>query len=63
VVADAGFIISARTAKHIQSEFPAAPEHAKGFSGKGGEPLQAGDRLVQKDLARSLRLLAEQGPG
>jgi gamma-glutamyltranspeptidase/glutathione hydrolase len=60
-LADEGFIISPRTAKHIQSEFAAFPEHAKSFYGKAGKPLQAGDRLVQKDLARSLRLLASQG--
>jgi gamma-glutamyltranspeptidase/glutathione hydrolase len=60
-LADEGFIITARTAKHIQSEFAAFPEHAKSFYGKAGKPLQAGDRLVQKDLARSLRLLASQG--
>jgi len=56
-----GFVISANTAKHIQSEFPAFPEHAKSIYGKDGKPLQAGDRLVQKDLARSLRLLSAQG--
>jgi gamma-glutamyltranspeptidase/glutathione hydrolase len=60
-LADEGFIISAHSAKHIQSEFPAFPEHAKAFYGKNGKPLQAGDRLVQKDLARSLRLLAKDG--
>lgn len=60
-LADEGFSISAHTAKHIQSEFPAFPEHAKQIYGKDGKPLQAGARLVQKDLARSLRLLADQG--
>jgi gamma-glutamyltranspeptidase/glutathione hydrolase len=60
-LADGGFTISANTAKHIQSEFPAFPDHAKSFYGKDGRPLQAGDRLVQKDLARSLRLIADQG--
>jgi gamma-glutamyltranspeptidase/glutathione hydrolase len=60
-LADEGFIISGHTAKHIQNEFAAFPEHAKSFYGKDGKPLQAGDRLVQKDLARSLRLLADQG--
>lgn len=59
--AEDGFIISAHTAKHIESEFPAFPDHAKAFYGKDGKPLQAGDRLVQKDLARSLRLIAKQG--
>jgi gamma-glutamyltranspeptidase/glutathione hydrolase len=60
-LADDGFIISAHTAKHIESAFPAFPDHAKTIYGKDGKPLRAGDRLVQKDLARSLRLLADQG--
>jgi len=61
MLADDGFIISAHTAKHIHSEFPVFPEHARTYYGKNGKPLAAGDRLVQKDLARSLRLLAAQG--
>jgi gamma-glutamyltranspeptidase/glutathione hydrolase len=60
-LADEGFVITANTARHIKSEFPVFPEHAKAYYGKDGKPLQAGDRLVQKDLARSLRLLADQG--
>ncbi len=60
-LADEGFVITAHTAKHIQSEFPVFPDHAKSYYGKYGKPLQAGDRLVQKDLARSLRMLADQG--
>jgi gamma-glutamyltranspeptidase/glutathione hydrolase len=60
-LADEGFLISAHTARHIQNEFPAFPEHAKKIYGKGGKPLQAGDKLMQKDLARSLRLLAAEG--
>lgn len=60
-LADEGFVISAHTAKHIQSEFAAFPKHARSIYGKEGKPLAAGDRLVQKDLARSLRLVAEQG--
>src|SRR5437867_4522495 len=60
-LADDGFPISAHTAKHLQSAFPDFPEHAKSIYGKDGKPLQAGDRLVQKDLARSLRLLSVQG--
>jgi gamma-glutamyltranspeptidase/glutathione hydrolase len=27
-----------------------------------GQPYKAGDRLVQKDLARTLRLIAQLGP-
>lgn len=60
-LADDGFVISANTARHIQSEFPVFPAHAKAFYGKDGKPLQAGDRLVQKDLSRSLALLAKDG--
>jgi gamma-glutamyltranspeptidase/glutathione hydrolase len=59
--ADDGFVISANTARHIQSEFPNFPEHAKAFYGTNGKPLQAGDRLMQRDLARSLRLIANLG--
>jgi gamma-glutamyltranspeptidase/glutathione hydrolase len=60
-LAEDGFPISAQTARHIASEYPAFPEHAKRIYGKDGKPLQAGDRLVQQDLARSLRLLSAQG--
>jgi gamma-glutamyltranspeptidase / glutathione hydrolase len=59
--ADEGFTISERTAQHIKSEFAAFPEHAKAVYGRNGEPLKAGDRLVQRDLARSLRMVADQG--
>src|SRR5262249_9084007 len=58
--ADEGFVISAHTAKHIKSEFPAFPEHARSIYGKNGKALQAGDRLIQEDLARWRRLLAAE---
>jgi gamma-glutamyltranspeptidase/glutathione hydrolase len=61
LLAEEGFDISAHTAKHIQSEFPEFPEHAKAFYGKGGKPLEAGARLIQKDLGLSLRQVALQG--
>jgi gamma-glutamyltranspeptidase/glutathione hydrolase len=38
------------------------PSSARIFYEVGGAPYQPGDTLVQRDLARSLRLLAEQGP-
>ncbi|MBI3822378.1 MAG: gamma-glutamyltransferase [Planctomycetes bacterium] len=60
-LADEGFVISPRAAGQIKSEFDFFPEHAKAFYGKDGKPLQAGDRLVQTDLARSLRLIAKDG--
>jgi gamma-glutamyltranspeptidase/glutathione hydrolase len=36
------------------------PESARVFT-KNGQPYLAGDRFVQKDLAKTLRLIAEQG--
>jgi gamma-glutamyltranspeptidase/glutathione hydrolase len=60
-VASEGFVIDERTAGSISRAFPEFPEHAKAFYGEGGEPLKAGGRLVQKDLAQSLQTLADEG--
>ena len=38
------------------------PSSAKIFCKVGGAPYQPGETLVQRDLAASLRLIAEQGP-
>ncbi|WP_305075017.1 gamma-glutamyltransferase [Propionivibrio sp.] len=38
------------------------PEAARIFLRKDGTPLQPGDRLVQKDLARTLEAIAKTGP-
>ena len=59
--AEEGFVISDMTAQHIKSGFKSFPEHAKPIYGRNGEPLKAGERLVQQDLARSLKLVATQG--
>src|SRR5215210_2059897 len=61
--AEDGFVIREETAGWIGSEYPAFPAHAQEIYGKDGAPLQTGDRLVQKDLAGSLRLIAERGAG
>jgi gamma-glutamyltranspeptidase/glutathione hydrolase len=56
-----GFPISrglGRALEHSYAEFPA---RAKAFYGKNGAPLGSGDTLVQKDLARSFRMIAEAG--
>lgn len=60
-VAEQGFIISEQTAAMIARAFPSFPEHARLFYGRNNEPLRAGEMLIQKDLARSLRLIAELG--
>ncbi len=59
--ADEGFVISEKTAGHIKSAYASFPEHAKSIYGRNGEPLKAGERLTQKDLAASLKMIAEQG--
>jgi gamma-glutamyltranspeptidase/glutathione hydrolase len=59
--ADNGFIISPRAARFIASEFFSFPAHAQSIYGRNGKPLRAGQRLIQKDLASSLGLIAEQG--
>lgn len=59
--ADTGFVVSERTASMIARSFDEFPDHTKRFYGVNGRPLRAGERLMQKDLARSLRLIAEGG--
>ena len=62
-IAERGFAISDHYAEKIRSvqaeltEFPAAQE----ILFRGGEPLAAGDTLVQKNLAATYRAIAEQG--
>lgn len=42
--------------------FKQDPESARLFLRRDGTPLQPGDRLVQKDLARTLEAIAKRGP-
>ena len=60
--AEGGFVVSHRTAAVIARSFPNFPQHAQAFYGHNGQPLPAGERLIQSDLARSLRRIAQQGP-
>ena len=59
--ADSGFAISERTAGLISGAYSSFPAHAKAFYGNGTAPLATGQRLVQRDLAKSLRLIADSG--
>lgn len=62
-LADKGFPVSETLAKILQQEkknmgqWPAT----QAIFWRAGEPLKRGDRLVQKDLAQSLRLIGQQG--
>jgi len=61
-LADEGFEIDARLARSIEGAWDDFPKHSRAFYGIEDRPLQAGERLVQADLASSLRLVAEEGP-
>ncbi len=61
-LAEEGFEVDERTAGMIQRAWDDFPDHARAFYGMGGRPLEAGERLVQADLARSFRLVAREGP-
>ncbi|MDE2429951.1 MAG: gamma-glutamyltransferase [Burkholderiales bacterium] len=63
-LAEQGFVIS----PHLAAILDAEREHlgawpsSRAIFFKDGRPLQAGEKLVQKDLAQSLRLIAAKGP-
>lgn len=63
-LADKGFIITpyqAATLRPYTDTFRQQPNVAAIFL-KNGKPLQPGDRLIQKELANTLRKIAAQGP-
>jgi gamma-glutamyltranspeptidase/glutathione hydrolase len=60
-----GFEVSWALADSLREEggaFERFPESARIFKRPDETPFQPGDRLVQADLARTLTLIAEQGP-
>lgn len=64
-LADKGFIVEARLADSLNRILAAARDFAelqRVFGKRDGSLWQAGDRLVQPDLAGTLRRIAEQGP-
>jgi len=61
-LAEEGFELDARTARMIQGAWEEFSAYTKGFYGVEGRPLGPGERLIQADLARSLRLVASEGP-
>lgn len=62
-LADKGFIVSDVLAQTLKQEKSTLGKWSasKAIFFKNGEPLKSGDLLVQKDLAKSLRLIAKQG--
>ncbi len=59
--AEDGFEIGAIAELLIAESFARMSESCRAVFGADGEPLEAGARLVQKDLARSLRKIAANG--
>jgi len=59
--AEEGFALDGRLARAIEYSLDRFPEHAKDIYGKNGRALGPGEKLVQKDLASSLRLIALEG--
>lgn len=61
--AEAGVVVSPLTAEILTEETPrlAATPEARAIFTKDGKALAAGDLLVQKDLAKTLRAIAEGG--
>lgn len=60
-----GFVVNDALADDLKtygSEVIPNHENSKAIFWKDGEPLKKGDKLVQKNLAKSLELIAENGP-
>ncbi len=61
-LASEGFSLGGGTAGSIAHAFDDFPGHARKIYGREGRPLRSGERLIQEDLARTLRLIAREGP-
>ncbi len=61
--AEQGFILNDRIAGMISGAYRSFPSHAQQIYGKDDEPLRSGERLIQADLARSLKMIASEGAG
>jgi len=57
-----GFVLSENQAASLEKQLPEFRKHAPTLAqfSRAGEPLRAGDRLVQRDLARTLVRLSKQ---
>jgi gamma-glutamyltranspeptidase/glutathione hydrolase len=60
-LADQGFAVDRGLAALLKGTYASFPEHARAIYGSHGQPLREGDRLVQADLARSMRRIVDQG--
>jgi gamma-glutamyltranspeptidase/glutathione hydrolase len=58
-----GHPINASLARSIRGAAAQMSEYSKAFYTSNGQPLEEGDVLIQRDLARSFRLIARNGAG
>ena len=64
-LADSGLIVSDQLADSLNRILADAPDHAelqRVYGSRNGQPWRGGDRLIQKDLSRTLQRIAEHGP-
>lgn len=61
-LAEEGFPVDQRLSILLTEAWEELPPHARAFYGMEGKPLGPGQRLVQHDLGRTLRLLGQEGP-
>lgn len=59
--AEKGFTLSPPMARMIENAFPDFSPYTRSFYGKNDTPLQAGDILVQQDLGKTFRRIADEG--
>ncbi len=56
-----GFVLDERIARYVGLSYDQFSDYSKAIYGRDGAPLGVGDRLVQTDLADTLRILASEG--
>lgn len=64
-LAERGFVLNQGDIDMLRTataDFRKDPASAAIFLKKGGEPFELGDKLVQQDLARTLKAISAQGP-
>jgi gamma-glutamyltranspeptidase/glutathione hydrolase len=61
-LAERGFELDAAGAAVIADAYTSFSPAAQRFYGRDGRPLRSGERLIQSDLARTLRAIAGEGP-
>jgi gamma-glutamyltranspeptidase/glutathione hydrolase len=59
--AESGYVLDERIARYVALGFEEFGDYPRSIFGKDGEPLGEGDRLVQTDLANTLRIIADEG--